>query len=525
MVQRSTGASFAELQRLRQATTLKRDFELDAFETTAPSFMTTDASHRGRMFRHLTRWRISAGVQLLDVAVVIGAALLLYPISQGYPHLLSLHYIIGSSAIALFCHFLFAQGHLYQIDALLDETRAIKSILVRWSLLFLGFAAASTLVREPDLFSRTWFMCFYIGGGAALAGERSFVALQIRQWIRRGYITQSIVIVGQNDLAEALISRLDKNSSGIRVVGQFDDRADRASALPAETTGRNLRGVPALGDIDDLLEYSKHNTVDLVILTMPISATDRMNYVIGRLRHQPLAIRVLPGMIGLDRVSPMRLSRNELPGVQLIAVADRPMSDFALFIKGAIDRCSAAVALLVLLPVFLAIGCGIAMSSPGPIFFRQLRIGYRGRMFWIYKFRTMNVSAQPNVLLTQRNDKRVFPFGAVLRKLSLDELPQLINVLNGDMSLVGPRPHMPQARAAGKLYFEAVNEYAGRHRVKPGITGWAQINGWRGPTETLEQIERRVEHDIYYIENWSVMFDIVILLRTVLVGFMGKNAF
>jgi Undecaprenyl-phosphate glucose phosphotransferase len=479
------------------------------------------------MFRHLTRWRISAAVQIFDVAVVIGIALLLYPIAQGYPHVMSLRYIIGASAIALFCHFLFAQGHLYQIDTLIDETRAIRSIMVRWSLLFLGFAAASTLVHAPDLFSRTWFVCFYVGGAAALAGERSFVALRIRQWIRRGYITQSIVIVGHNDLAEALISRLDKNSSGIRVVGLFDDLADRPvpATVSGETASRHLRGVPALGNVDDLLEYSKHNAVDLVILTMPISATDRMNYVIGRLRHQPLAIRVLPGEIGLDRVSPMRLSRNELPGVQLIAVADRPMSDFALFIKGAIDRLSAAIALLILLPVFLAIGCGIAMSSPGPIFFRQLRIGYRGRMFWIYKFRTMNVSEQPNVMLTQRNDKRVFPFGAVLRKLSLDELPQLINVLIGDMSLVGPRPHMPQARAAGKLYFEAVNEYAGRHRVKPGITGWAQINGWRGPTETIEQIERRVEHDIYYIENWSLMFDVVILLRTVLVGFMGKNAF
>jgi lipopolysaccharide/colanic/teichoic acid biosynthesis glycosyltransferase len=135
--------------------------------------------------------------------------------------------------------------------------------------------------------------------------------------------------------------------------------------------------------------------------------------------------------------------------------------------------------------VFFAIACLIALSSPGPVFFRQLRVGYRGRMFWIYKFRTMDVTEQPNTMLTQRNDKRVFPFGAILRKLSLDELPQLINVLTGDMSLVGPRPHMPQARAAGKLYFEAVNEYAGRHRVKPGITGWAQINGWRGPTETL----------------------------------------
>jgi Undecaprenyl-phosphate glucose phosphotransferase len=498
----------------------------EIIDTAAASYMSPVRPHRGPIYRHLTRWRVAMAVQLLDIGMIIGIALLLYPMAAGNFNSLPLRYVVGASAVALLCHFIFSQGHLYQIDALLDETRTIKSILIRWSLVFMGLAAASALVRQPDMFSRTWFVCFYAGGAAGLAGQRSIVAMRIRQWMRRGYVTQSVVIVGHNELAEALVSRLEKNQSGIRVVGVFDDRAERlADELGHEHANNDLRGVPALGNVDDLLEYSKHNTVDLVVLTLPISATDRMNYVIGRLRHQPLTIRVLPGAIGLDRVSPMRLSRNELAGVQLIAVADRPMSDLALFVKGAIDRFAAGFALLALSPVFFAIACLIALSSPGPVFFRQLRVGYRGRMFWIYKFRTMDVTEQPNTMLTQRNDKRVFPFGAILRKLSLDELPQLINVLTGDMSLVGPRPHMPQARAAGKLYFEAVNEYAGRHRVKPGITGWAQINGWRGPTETLEQIERRVEHDIYYIENWTLMFDIVILLRTVLVGFMGKNAF
>jgi lipopolysaccharide/colanic/teichoic acid biosynthesis glycosyltransferase len=201
------------------------------------------------------------------------------------------------------------------------------------------------------------------------------------------------------------------------------------------------------------------------------------------------------------------------------------MSEFALFLKGAIDRIAAMTALVFFAPLFLVIACGISLSSPGPVFYRQMRVGYQGHMFRIFKFRTMHVSDKPNTRLTQRNDPRIFAFGSILRKLSLDELPQLINVVNGDMSLVGPRPHMPEARAAGKLYYEAVNEYAARHRVKPGITGWAQINGWRGPTETLEQIERRVEHDMYYIENWTLTLDIVILIRTLFVGFFGKNAF
>jgi lipopolysaccharide/colanic/teichoic acid biosynthesis glycosyltransferase len=159
------------------------------------------------------------------------------------------------------------------------------------------------------------------------------------------------------------------------------------------------------------------------------------------------------------------------------------------------------------------------------VLFRQKRIGYREREFDIFKFRTMHAVDQPEKHLTQRNDPRVFKFGSLLRKTSLDELPQLLNVLKGDMSLVGPRPHMPEARAAGLLYFKAVNDYADRHRVKPGITGWAQVNGWRGPTETIEQIERRVEHDVYYIENWSLMFDCIIIVETIFFGFGGKNAF
>ncbi len=467
--------------------------------------------------RFVHRLRIQLSVQFIDVVAIFAIALLLYPVSGGSLTALPMRYVLGALAAALICHASFSQGHLYEIDALLNETRSIKSILVRWSVVFLGLAAMTALVRQPQLYSRIWFVGFYLCGGVVLAGQRSMVALAMRQWIRRGYMTRSVVIVGANPLAAGLIERLENNRSGIRVVGVFDDQPD-----VSETA---VRGVPMLGSVDDLLEFSKAHTTDLVILTLPIAATERLNAVVAKLRHQPLAIRVLPGEIGLDRISPIRLSRDELPGVQLIAIADRPISEFALFVKGAIDRAAAAFGLLLLAPLFLLIASVIAMTSPGPVFFRQARVGYRGHIFQIYKFRTMDVTDHPHIHLTKRNDPRIFPFGGFLRKLSLDELPQLINVVIGDMSLVGPRPHMPEARAAGKLYFEAVNEYAGRHRVKPGITGWAQVNGWRGPTETIEQIERRVEHDIYYIENWSLMLDFVILLKTVFVGFFGRNAF
>ncbi len=465
----------------------------------------------------LDRWRLMLMVQVLDIAVIMLTAVAVYPVSGAGFTGMPVRYLLGALITAIICNVSFIQAHLNDTDSLLDETGSIKAILIRWSAIFLGLAAAAALAHAPQYYSRLWFVAFYAGGAAMLAGQRAAVAILLRQWIRDGYVTRSVVLVGANELAAGLVERLEHNEAGIRVTAVFDDRSRRTESF--------IRGVPVLGSVDDLLEFSKTHAADLVVVTLPIAETARLNAVVAKLRQQPLNIRVLPGEIGLDRISPIRLSRRELPGVQLIAVADRPISEVALFVKGAIDRVTAGLGLLVISPLLLVIALGIAMSSPGPVLFRQNRIGYTGRMFQIYKFRTMRVAGEPHTRLTQRNDARIFPFGTLLRKLSLDELPQLINVVNGDMSLVGPRPHMPEARAAGKLYFEAVNEYAGRHRVKPGITGWAQVNGWRGPTETLEQIERRVEHDIYYIENWSLMLDVVILIKTVFVGFFGKNAF
>lgn len=472
---------------------------------------------KNRVFRLLNRWRLVCLAQVLDVMLILGVALLLYPISGGIIGEALPRYVFGALAAAAMFHFSFAQAHLYSIYSLLDEPRAIRSVIIRWSFGFLVLAAGAALLHQPGLYSRLWFLSFYVGGGIALATQRAGLAALVRSWIRRGYSTQSVLLIGQNELAGELIQRLEGNRSGIRVRGIYDDCYDGRPSM--------VRGVPVQGTVSDLLDYAKTNVTDLVVITLPIAATEQINSVISRLRQQPLNIRVLPGSIGLDRVSPIKLSRADLPGVQLIAVADRPISEFPLFVKGAIDRVAAFFGLLAVLPLLLVCATGIAMTSPGPVLFRQRRIGYKGHEFNIIKFRTMDVTDHPHIRLTQVNDPRVFKFGSFLRKTSLDELPQLLNVLKGDMSLVGPRPHMPEARAAGKLYFEAVNEYAGRHRVKPGITGWAQVNGWRGPTETIEQIERRVEHDMYYIDNWSLTLDLVILLRTVFVGFFGKNAF
>jgi Undecaprenyl-phosphate glucose phosphotransferase len=467
--------------------------------------------------RHMARWQIVIVAKIIEVITITLVALLICALNVRLgPHSME-HYVAASVTIAAACYIIFLNSDLYDIMILIDSAAMIKPIAINWTVVFVTLAGTLALVNRPDLFSRLWFTELYGAGLVAVGFGRWNIERLVRAWVAQGHYTKAVAIVGANELAVKLIEKFKKNTSGIRIIGVFDDR-DSAVRGRSAPVGR-------LGNISDLLVYGRTHMVDLVVLTLPLVATDRISSVIKRLREQPLDIRILPGPAALEMLSPIRLPRRELPGVQLITVMDRPLSEIALFIKSAFDRVTAFILCLLLLPLLAICAAGILLSDGGPILFSQMRIGYKGKPFKIYKFRTMRLNHDGVTGLTRRNDPRVFRFGELLRKTSIDELPQLLNVLKGDMSLIGPRPHLSTARAAGKLYFEAVNEYAARHRVKPGITGWAQVNGWRGPTETIEQIEQRVEHDIYYIENWSLYIDLVILIRTGLSGLWGKNAF
>ena len=214
-------------------------------------------------------------------------------------------------------------------------------------------------------------------------------------------------------------------------------------------------------------------------------------------------------------------------GLPMIGVLDTPMTDWSAIAKRVFDFCVSGALLLFLAPLLVTIMIGVKLDSRGPVFFRQRRYGFNNELIEVWKFRTMKADQQDvnAERLATYNDPRVTRFGSLLRKTSLDELPQLYNVFNGSMSLVGPRPHALKAKAGKALYQDVVIQYAKRHRVKPGITGWAQVNGWRGETDTEEKIIKRVEHDLYYIDNWSIWLDIRILLRTVGVVFSRENAY
>ena len=253
--------------------------------------------------------------------------------------------------------------------------------------------------------------------------------------------------------------------------------------------------------------------VDTLIITLPVNAEDRLLDILDRLWVLPVDIRLSANGQKL-RYRPRAYSY--LGNLPCLDVFDRPLGDWGPLLKVCVDKSVAIAAVIILSPVILGVALAVKMTSKGPIIFKQKRYGFNNELIEIYKFRSMYLAeadADANTLVT-KGDARVTKVGRFIRRTSLDELPQFFNVLNGQLSLVGPRPHATKAKAGEKLYEHVVDGYFARHKVKPGITGWAQINGWRGETDTAEKIEKRVEHDLYYIENWSLTFDLYILAST-----------
>ncbi len=428
--------------------------------------------------------------------------------------------------MSLFLLMLFNVAHLHRVEIVGKFNEFLRKFRKAWSFALLIVVAVDTVLfvkaapgaHRSAIFYGTWILVWFVSGWLVFVAMRFMLARIFKYCIEQELISKNVVVVGATELAEKFIERARSDGLGIRVRAVFEDELDRS--MP-----RMIADVPVKGDIDDLLLYNKTNEIDTVVIALPLYNNEVIRNLVQKLTVQPLKVAMLPGSMALEMSRGWCSPTGELPGIHLLSIRDLPIERSGLVIKGCFDKIVACLMILLFGPLMLACVVGIKMTSPGPVLFLQKRIGYRSREFWVFKFRTMHVAACNTGKLTERNDPRIFSFGQVMRKLSLDELPQLFNVLKGDMSLVGPRPHMPEAQAAGQLYFDAVPDYAARHRVKPGITGWAQVNGWRGPTDTLYQLENRVMHDLYYIDNWSFALDIKILVKTIFVGFFGKNAY
>lgn len=303
----------------------------------------------------------------------------------------------------------------------------------------------------------------------------------------------------------------------ITMVGFFDDRVgDRVLSAPA--------GLPVLGNLTTLVGMIREGLIDQVVVALPWSAEARLQQVVSRLALTPVRIRLAPDMASFVFAKRPMVLLGDLPVMTLF---ERPISGMDALLKRAEDLLLSSLIVLVLSPVLALVALAVKLDSPGPILFRQPREGFNNKPFEVLKFRSMfsDQGQVERIEQASRHDPRVTRVGRLIRRTSIDELPQLLNVLRGDMSLVGPRPHAPSTRAGDRLFSEVVASYAARHKVKPGITGWAQVCGWRGETDTSDKLVKRLEHDLHYIENWSFGFDLYILFRTVGAVVLNREVF
>lgn len=444
------------------------------------------------------------GVHELHVAPVWGHAAI-------YPAV-----IVSMSLAAIL---VFQALYLYNTSAFRAPVAHGAKLCLGWSLVFVAALAAVFFFKLDGVLSRLWLAGWYGAGLVALFLERLTLSAVTRALTARGKLDRRAVIVGGGPLAEPVLRALTAQpDSDLRILGVFDDRLDDRSPDV-------VAGFPKLGTVDDLVAFARHARIDLVLFTLPISAEARLLEMLRKLWVLPIDIRLAAHTHKL-RFRPRSYSYiGDLP---VIDIFDKPIADWNVIIKTAFDKIVGSLCLLALAPVMLAVALAVRLDSPGPILFRQRRYGFNNEEIEIFKFRSMYVDqldAAAKRLVT-KDDPRVTRVGRFIRKTSLDELPQLFNVVfKGDLSLVGPRPHAANAKAADHLYDDVVDGYFARHRVRPGLTGWAQIHGWRGETDTAEKIQKRVEHDLYYIENWSLLLDLSILALTPFALLKAENAY
>ncbi len=457
-------------------------------------------------------------VQWSDLALAILAALVAHVVNALYATPVDFRdsAIAAMAGAAVTAHVM-QRPHFRTIDGLRQVRRQLREVTLAWSLIVGIVMLGWLVIGAPGDVLRAWGLAWFYAGVALLWVSRILSGRLIQKWTRSGRLVRHVVILGAGELGQRFVDRLVKTERyGARIVGIFDDRKDR---VPHE-----ISGLPVRGRSDDLVAYVRRNRADMVVVALPLSAELRMLEIVHKLRQLPIDVRVLTDFVGFH--VPNR-PVSYLGGIPLINVFDKPIKDWNLVAKKIEDMILGTLALVLLAPVFAAVAIAIKLDGPGPVLFRQKRFGFNNKLFEVYKFRTMRADMQDPLAdkLVVRNDPRVTRVGAFLRRTSLDELPQIINVLKGEMSLVGPRPHALNAKAADQYYHEVVADYAARHRVKPGITGWAQINGWRGETDTLDKIHGRVECDLYYIDHWSIWLDLWIIAMTALKGITGKNAY
>lgn len=483
-------------------------------------------NHRLQNAPSISRWTnhqlFSVIVPLIDFALIVGGAYvtrvlhlevvvedLLMPALTALP--------LGILGGVLFL--LAANGvGLYTFKRLTRTgSNALWSLAV-WGACLLGMSALGYLFALGDSYPRTWTLAWATLVAVALVVSRIVLRGAILWATRRGLFRQRLAVVGATPRVIDLVAGFaDENpEADYEVVGIFDDRINRVPP--------RVSGIPVLGTVDDLLDYCRRQLVDVIVIALPWAAEGRNATIVRQLRELPVDISLVPdldtsllpprGVLWLGKIPTMLVSR-------------RPLTDEQLTIKWLEDKALGLLLLVLAAPIMLAAAVAVKLTSKGPILFEQERFGFNQKTIRVLKFRSMyvdkgDVSGQRR---TVRDDPRVTPVGRIIRRFSIDELPQLLNVLKGDMSIVGPRAHAVAMTVGGRYYDEVVAEYAARHRVKPGITGWAQINGSRGEIENVAQAEERLRFDLYYVDNWSLLLDLRIIAITAFLVLFDRQAY
>ena len=408
---------------------------------------------------------------------------------------------------------LYSMFNLYTPKRVLGRRNEFGKILKANTIGLLLFGLVLYLGRkEPHLFnfSQRLVVYFYAINVVFITAERNVIRMALRSMRSKGYNQKHILLVGYSNAAEAFIDRVRANPEwGYQIRGILDDKEER---------GNGYRGIPVIGTIENLDYILEQNSLDEIAITLSLSEYEKLRYIVNLCEKSGVHTKFLPDY---GNIIPTVPYMEDLQGMPVIHIRHVPLNNVLnAAVKRAVDIFGALVGILVFSPVMLIVAITIKITSPGPIIFCQERVGLHNRPFKMYKFRSMTVQ-DPNKeknKWTTPGDSRVTPIGKLIRRTSIDETPQFFNILFGDMSLVGPRPERP---FFVEKFKEEIPRYMIKHQVRPGLTGWAQVNGYRGDTSII----KRIEHDLYYIENWTLGFDFKIMFLTVFKGFINKNAY
>ena len=454
-------------------------------------------------------------VHALELIGIVASGLLIWTLPEIHrPEYFSQHVFCVAFVLIVFSN-LTGWAGLNHLNALMRPVRQADALLISLITVFLMLLAIILGLDVTYMFSEHWFAYLFAGSVLSVLTVRGAAFLALRALSERQVIGRNLAVLGTGEQARRFLGKIGRDKPYFTSLAGVFSASDPAPGI-------DIEGVPVRGGLDALLEAARQGWVDDIVVAMSWSADRTVIATIERLKELPVNVYLGSDLVGFDlSFRPVVGSFSQLP---VFEVVQRPIAGWSSAFKRLLDYTLAGLALLLLSPLLLLVALAIRLDSPGPVFFMQKRLGFNNQPFSIYKFRSMyhGSGAAPKVVQATRGDPRVTRVGRIIRATSIDELPQLLNVLNGTMSLVGPRPH---ALSHNEEYGAQIRGYFARHKVRPGITGWAQVNGYRGETEQIEKMVKRVEYDVYYAENWSILFDIKILVLTVFVVLFQKTAY